>query len=73
MNNTSIVSDHFSLASCSCKMTEAGDFCDRVVDPCDVIGCFPGVSCDNGRGVKNPCGACPSGMVGDGITCNGNY
>ena len=54
-------------------MLESGDFCDGMADPCDVITCFAGVKCDSRRGLKNPCGACPSGMVGDGITCDGKY
>ena len=53
-------------------MTETGDFCDKTIDICNVISCYPGVACDNRSGSANPCGPCPVGLVGSGIVCEGN-
>ena len=52
-------------------MTETGDFCDKTIDICDIIACYPGVACDNRSGSANPCGPCPVGLVGSGIVCEG--
>ena len=64
--------DRFCLASCNCEMRETGDFCNETLDLCDVIKCHPGVKCGKDDGSSNPCGLCPDGMIGNGISCDGN-
>ncbi|MCK6546959.1 hypothetical protein L6R52_14005 [Myxococcota bacterium] len=46
---------------------DAGEI-DGGVDPCAAAPCFPGVAC-TASGGGFTCGVCPSGLVGDGITC----
>jgi hypothetical protein len=41
---------------------------DSGVDPCDPNPCFAGVACTP-NGADFTCGACPSGLDGDGVTC----
>lgn len=45
-----------------------GEVPDAGVDFCDPNPCFEGVTCTNGASTFS-CGACPSGLIGDGVTC----
>ena len=42
---------------------------------CNITKCHPGVACDNTTDIiddkTNPCGPCPIGYSGDGLTCGG--
>ncbi|CAH1251723.1 FBN3 [Branchiostoma lanceolatum] len=68
-------SNGFALASCDCLLGFDGDECETDTDGCSVTPCYPGVSCTDAPAPLDAdaagytCGACPTGMVGDGQSC----
>ena len=69
------ISDNFQHVGCSCKDKHLmGEFCEKHIPPCNLTTCFENVTCDNNAKNKdNPCGPCPSGYTGSGISCHGKY
>lgn len=64
----------FRRASCDCESDKfaEGLFCEKDVPPCLVVQCDPLVTCHNVSTNKiNPCGKCPEGYSGNGMSCMG--
>ncbi|XP_072172525.1 uncharacterized protein [Diadema setosum] len=63
--------DNFAVVTCICQPGWTGSHCAEDFDSCAGQPCFPAVNCTDlpPNSTMPQCGACPSGMTGDGFTC----
>ncbi|XP_072172523.1 uncharacterized protein [Diadema setosum] len=63
--------DNFAVVTCICQPGWTGSHCEEDFDSCAGQPCFPAVNCTDlpPNSTMPQCGACPSGMTGDGFTC----
>lgn len=70
LNISNFPEGSFHQVRCQCDISAGGQYCERHVNPCDVITCDPQSTCDNmSKSASNPCAPCNSGYTGDGISC----
>ncbi|XP_072330227.1 uncharacterized protein [Scyliorhinus torazame] len=53
-------------AACKCDSQFTGSDCQFAINPCQGVRCFEGANCSS----EGSCGACPTGLTGDGIHCS---
>ena len=66
---------HFQVVSCMCTPGWIGDDCSIDLDSCEENPCYPEVDCIDlpPPEVNATCGDCPTGLMGDGFRCFGEY
>ena len=68
-----IIAELFQSVGCLCNDDLLhGEYCEMHTPPCNFTTCFENVICNNSApDPHHPCGPCPVGYTGDGVSCAG--